>query len=399
MAAPLSVTEAAALVAEHAGDFGIERVSLLKAPGRILRETIHAERDQPPFDRVMMDGIACRLVDVRAEALMCTGTVAAGAKPLPLGPTGTCLAVMTGAVMPQGAECVIPVEQIERHGSQVRVLPQAKAVQGQHVHDRGLDAKQGDVLLAAGLHLGAPALAVLASNAKGSVLVSRRPRVAILATGDELVDVEGPIEPWQVRRSNDCAIEGSLRVRGVEEIAASHVPDDERALERSLGQALAERDIVLLSGGVSMGQFDYVPQALAALGVVKVFHRVAQKPGAPLWFGIGPQGQRVFGLPGNPLAVMACMARYVGPLLALASKAQAQPQLVHLAAPAPRHGKRTLFMPAHLQRDGSVMPRPQDTSGDFMHLSSTDGIIVVPSQQEAGADPVPVGATVPFYGW
>lgn len=414
--ASLTVAEAEALILRQAGDFGTEKLPLAQAVGRVLRQHVRSERDHPPYDRAMMDGIAFRAG--ASFPLTCTGIQPAGApaRALPVLPEGdACIEIMTGAVLPPNADCVVPVERLKRAGDEIFLMPDTPVQAGQFIHPRGTDAQAGSVLLAPGLALNGPALAVLAANGVSEVTVSRLPSVGIISTGDELVEVNAPVESWQVRRSNDMAVLGIVAAQGVRDIQRHWVRDDLEALTQKLRESLAEHDVVVLSGGVSMGAFDHVPRALAEAGVEKILHRIAQRPGGPLWFGVGPQGQRVFGLPGNPVSAMVCAARYLVPLLRAALQAKPEGlESLRLAAPARRLEGRTRFLPVRISGSGDAIACPAPTSGDFMALAETDGIVEIPAREiparEAPAketslkaraleSDLPAGATVRFYGW
>ena len=214
---------------------------------------------------------------------------------------------MTGAVMPTGCDTVIPVEQTRRDADAIHVTPDYEPTRGQFIHRRGTDCAAGVTLIEPGAVLRSPEMAVIAANGYASVQVARTPRITLIATGDELVDVDAPVAPWQIRRSNDRALAAMLASRGSARRAPGTRFSDERpALVAAIAQQLASRDVLILSGGVSMGQRDFVPGVLQELGVERVFHKIAQRPGKPMWFGIGPRGQAVFALPGNPVSALVC---------------------------------------------------------------------------------------------
>ncbi|KMQ90215.1 molybdopterin biosynthesis protein [Lasius niger] len=400
MCAAISVKEANELVLENSGDFGIEKLPLEQAAGRILAEDISAERHQPPFDRVMMDGIACRAGD--EFPLKCLGRHQAGGK-IPTLPEGNvCWEVMTGAALPHGADCVIPVEALVRKEVEISLKAGdgGARVAGRFIHPEGSDAKKGDLLLSSGITIDGPVMALLAANGYSEVRVYCRPKIALLATGDELVDVNAAVGEGQIRRSNDSMMRGVLAEGGFAPSYVAHIPDDFEALVSALQKVLKEVDVLILSGGVSMGAFDYVPSALQKVGAKKLIHRITQRPGAPMWFGIGPEGQRIFGLPGNPVSAMACGARYVLPLLkkAMHNRLANLPSEALLAETVQSMDKRTFFLPVRLEwKTGQaiLIPHKVPTSGDFMHLGETAGIAEIP----AGEGEVKAGSFVAFYPW
>lgn len=398
----ISVDQAEALVMARAMRWPAERVALAQALGGILREDIHAERDQPPFDRVTMDGIA-----VAATALVAgrrdfelAGTQAAGAPALGIRHEGQCIAVMTGCVLPAGTDTVIPVERLARRDGQARLEDGYEARPGQFIHRRGSDHRQGDRLLAAGSRIGPPEMAILSVGGHSDVAVARFPSVAVVSTGDELVEPGLPIEDWQVRCSNGLALEAALRRRGFARVSRSLLRDDPQTLEREIAALHASHDVLVLSGGVSMGQFDHVPATLAALGIEPVFHKVLQRPGLPLWFGTGADGRPVFALPGNPVSSLVCLVRYVLPCLERGLGASPQPApRYRLGAAVDTAAGLTTFVPARLEADGRggtcAMPRLTNTSGDFTALGGTDGFVELPQ----GGQHFPAGFVARFFAW
>ena len=399
---PLPTPAAAeALIRRQVRPLPVESRPLASLAGAVLAQSVRAERDQPPFDRVTMDGIAIQREAWRAgqRRFRIAGTQAAGQPPRML-PPGDCLEVMTGAVLPPGSDCVIPVEQIEVADGWAEVDPAAPAEPFGNVHTRGLDCREGDLLLARGTRLGGPELAVLASAGLPRAEVRAEPRIVIVATGDELVAPGEPIEAWQVRSSNSHALRGALALRGYGRAAEDHLPDDPGVLRERLARHLATHDVLVLSGGVSMGRFDHVPRTLRELGVREVLHRVAQRPGKPLWFGIGPEGQTVFGLPGNPVSSLVCLVRYVVPALeAAAGLAARLAEPVALGAPFRVKPALWYFLPVQLDSSptlGTVaQPKPTRGSGDFVSLLGTDGFVELPP----GPADYPAGHFAPLYRW
>ena len=393
--------EAEALIRRYVQPLPVESRPLATLAGAVLAEAVCAERDQPPFDRVTMDGIAIASEDWRSgqRRFRIAGTQAAGQRPVPL-PAGECLEVMTGAVLPPGSDCVIPVERLEVADGWAEVDPTAAVEPLGNVHTRGLDCREGDLLLAQGTRLGAPELAVLASAGLPRADVYAEPRIVIVSTGDELVEPGAPIEDWQVRRSNSYALRGALELRGWRRVGDDHLPDDPAVLRERLASHLATHDVLVLSGGVSMGRFDLVPDTLRELGVAEVLHRVAQRPGKPLWFGVGPQGQAVFGLPGNPVSALVCLVRYVVAGLQAATGLSARPpEAVALGAAFRVKPALWYFLPVQLDSSptlGTVaMPKPTHGSGDFVSLLDSDGFVELPP----GPADFAAGHVAPFYRW
>jgi molybdopterin molybdotransferase len=398
----IDVAEAYGLIRARLRDWGTVHVPLDAAQGEILRQTITAERDQPPFDRVTMDGIALRHRDLAAglRTFNVAGTQGAGSAPLTLPDAQSCVAIMTGAALPAGADTVVPVERITRDGATATLEAGYQPVAGQCIHRRASDHRQGATLLSPGTLLGAPEMAILTVGGADTVEVARRPAITVVSTGDELVDVGLPLAPTQIRSSNDRAIAAALASRGFIDCDRLHLPDDRAVLETALGELLAEQDVLILTGGVSMGEFDYVPQVLLALGMELVFHKVLQRPGLPLWFGVSPAGKPVFALPGNPVSSLVCLVRYVAPALVAALGAAPRPDVV---VRLDRHVEfapdLTYFLPVTLRygADGECLatPKPTNTSGDFIALGGTDGFVELPR----GMSDFAPGYTARFYPW
>jgi molybdopterin molybdotransferase len=395
-----SVSQAEALIAEHMPSFGSERVPLDEAVGRVLRQPVHAEHDHPPFDRVMMDGIAIRWSAAMPRRLRVAGAQMAGMRRQVLPSGNDCLEITTGAMLPEGADGVIPIEQLRRDGEDYVLSDDCAPVAGQFIHRRAADCAQGSLLLSPGMRLGPAEMALLAANGVASVDVAVMPSIAIVSTGDELVEVGAPLGEGQIRRSNDSAVRAALRLDGFARVVMEHIVDDEAVTGERIAHLLERHDVLLLSGGVSMGQRDYVPAALVAQGVRKVFHRIAQKPGKPMWFGVGPRGQAVFALPGNPVSALVCATRYARPaLLAAQGLLAPAPEWVCLDSDVDVNTQLASFMPARVQSDaqGRLMayPVPSKTSGDFSSLPRTQGFVQLPP----GQGKAPAGSVAAFYRW
>lgn len=398
----LTPADAERLIGEHLPCLPIESLPLSQIAGAVLRENIYAERDQPPFDRVAMDGIALASRAARdgIRRLRVEGVQAAGDPPLALASGAGCIEVMTGAVLPGGCDAVVPIEQIELANGEAE-LPEGAAVEPwQHVHRRASDARQGSLLLAAGIRLSAPEVAIAASAGMARVRVSHQPAVAVLSTGNELIEPGEAILAHQVRRSNVYGILAALRAHGFLRTGDEHLMDDAGVLRARLKFHLDTHDVLILSGGVSAGRFDLVPEALAALGAREVFHHVAQRPGRPLWFGTAPGGAAVFALPGNPVSTLVCLARYVIPALyAAMGQTAPPPERIALGAPASASAKLTAFLPVRIESDDRgrawAVPCPTNGSGDFTALAGTQGFVELPP----GSSDHPRGFVTRLYRW
>jgi molybdopterin molybdotransferase len=387
----ISVQEADAILQQHVQTYSPELCPLHAATGRILREAIRADRPLPPYDRVAMDGIAVssRALQAGVRSFHSEGTQKAGAPPAVLAADDGCLEVMTGAVLPVGTDCVIPIEDIllDNGKATLRTAPQAL----RNVHLTGSDAAAGTVLIEPGTRLDAALIGIAASVGRSVLQVGPVPRIAVVSTGDELVPVEQSPLDHQVRCSNVHAVRAALQTGGFVAAATHHFADDERLLLGGLDILLQRHDVLVLSGGVSMGRFDFVPSALARLGVQCHFHRVRQKPGKPLWFGTAAGGSKlVFGLPGNPVSALVCAARYLLPALQAVSGLQrTAPPSALLTDDVTVAGELTMFVPARLRFEAGrqlATPVAMNGSGDFSALAAADGFVeVVQATRTAGS--------------
>lgn len=402
---PLTPAEASRLIGEHLACLPIESLPVGQCAGAILRENVYAERDQPPFDRVAMDGIAIDTAQYFAgrRCFRIQATQAAGDTPLTLASADSCIEIMTGAMLPQGCDAVVPVEQIRVTAGEAHLEPSLPVAQGQFVHRRGSDQRQGAVLLRSGMRLEAPDIAVAAGAGMARLRVGQQPAVMVISTGDEIVEPGEPIQPWQLRRSNAYALTAALRRHGFHRVADDHLPDDEARLVGRIREHLASYDVLVMSGGVSMGKFDLVPRALKTCGVKQVFHRVAQRPGRPMWFGTSSAGAAVFALPGNPVSTLVCLARYVVPALQAAMGATEQRTLeaerIALGAPISFNVPLAGFIPVRVQTDDWgrpwAMAQATNGSGDFAALAGTDGFVELPP----GPNDYPKGFVTRLYRW
>jgi molybdopterin molybdotransferase len=398
----LTPADADKLIGDRLACLPIESLPLAQCAGAVLRENIYAERDAPPFDRVAMDGIALLSETARGgtRRFRIQATQAAGDPPLTLDGKSACIEVMTGAVMPAESDAVVPVELISTTSGEVEIAACVEVEAWQNVHRRGTDSRQGALLLSTGTRLSAPDVAVAASAGMARVRVSSQPMVVVISTGNELVEPGDPILPHQIRRSNVYAVAGALRRQGFQRVADDHVRDESEELRQRLKLHLDTHDVVILSGGVSMGKFDLVPRTLQELGVQEIFHKVAQRPGKPLWFGVAPTGAAVFALPGNPVSTLVCLTRYVVPAL-FASMGQARVPVEKIALSAPVTVKPSLayFLPVKVEIDdwgrAWANPAPTNGSGDFTSLAGTDGFVELPP----GPNTYAKGFVTRLYRW
>lgn len=367
-----------------------ERCRLENVGGRVLREAVKADRDFPAFDRVMMDGHALRFADWQAgtRSFRLTGSAPAGRAVVALdGTPGSCLEVMTGAPCPTGADCIIPVEEsLADEPGWIRYPDSAAPLARRFIHAAGSDAAAGEILLEPGLLLGSREIGVAASCGAAWLEVSSIPRIAVVATGDELVAVEEAPAPHQIRQSNAHAITCALTRGGFSPTHTGVLKDDLSTARPAMENLLAGHDWLVLTGAVSMGARDFVPTVLRALGCREIFHGVAQRPGKPAGCWIGRAGQIIIALPGNPVSALTGLHAFVMPALAVAS---GLPRPVARRVLMDERGAAldgfTRHFPVSLRADGRAEPAATGNSGDFIGLLKSDGFLTLPPRGEGNA--------------
>jgi len=311
----INFEDAFSKVLKHTKDFGEETVALKNSVGRVLAETICADRDFPPFNRSTKDGIALNyksILEGKTE-LKIEGICSAGIPQQELKEDYNCLEIMTGAVLPKNADTIVMYEHVTINEGVVTIneIP----IQGINIHAQGTDEKEGAVLLSPGTIIDAAEVGVLATVGKSIVKVKKLPKISVISTGNELVPVEEKPLPHQIRKSNILSIEAALHKEYIIP-QQLHLVDKKEEIKKSLSIALKNNDALLLSGGVSKGKYDFIPEVMEELGVEKVFHRVAQKPGKPFWFGIHKQTNTIiFSFPGNPVSTFTNYHVYFLPWL------------------------------------------------------------------------------------
>jgi molybdopterin molybdotransferase len=383
----ISVAEAIRQVLETAHPFEVVTVPLDQALGCVLRAPVQADRDFPPFDRVTMDGIAIAYAAFAAgrRGFQVQSLQQAGMPQQTLGSPEQCIEVMTGAQMPLGADTVIRYEDVNLAHGEATVSVEGVTLH-QNVHDQGTDRQAGQRLIAPGCLIGAPEIAVAASVGHAQLAVSRRPRVVILSTGDELVPVEATPGPQQIRRSNGHLLQATLAPY-VAEAVSMHLKDDKALIRERVREALATYDVVLLSGGVSMGKADFIPAVMEELGVNRLFHRIQQRPGKPLWFGLWQGQVPIFALPGNPVSTFVGCIRYVLPWLRRSlCYPEPPPTFATLTEDYSFAAPLTYFLQIRLAPNDQghllATPVPGHGSGDFANLLDANAVMELPAEQD-----------------
>jgi molybdopterin molybdotransferase len=360
-------------------------VSVWEALGLVLAQEVKTDRKYPPFDRSTRDGYAVRSNDAApGTQLKCVGEIKAGDTVREALAAGTCLQIMTGAAVPEGADAVVMIEQTSREGDGVRF--ERAAQRGQNIVPRGSEAAAGQAILTPGMRLGYAELALAAQVGAVNLQCAKRPRVAILSTGDEVVLIDETPGEFQIRNSNSVSLAAQVRIAGGEPVVLGNAADRIEDLGEKIEHGLKE-DALVLSGGVSMGKYDLVESALKAMGAEFFFDAVAIRPGKPAVFGIC-QGKPVFGLPGNPVSTMVTFELFVAPAIDLLSGAEAQPlPLVEARLGEAMKEKTGLahFLPARVEWRGAlpeVKALRWQGSGDITALSKANCFLVVPADRE-----------------
>ncbi|NNL09850.1 MAG: molybdopterin molybdotransferase MoeA [Croceitalea sp.] len=301
----ISFDEAYKIVLDSHMDFGTETVDLKAANGRVLAEHVKADRNFPPFDRATKDGIAIKhgALTSGERKFKILDIAPAGTPQKKLGSTNACIEIMTGAIVPIGADTIIMYEHLTIEDE--FAIVNKPVTKGQNIHKEGSDVPQGAEVLAKGSKITSAAIGVLASVGKAKVLVKKLPKICVVSTGDELVNVEEVPKAHQIRKSNSYSLKAALQEVGIS-AEEFHIIDDKNAIRKAFQKLLNTYDVMLLSGGVSMGKFDYLPELLEEAGVTPYFHRVNQRPGKPFWFGQNKTSKTtVFAFPGNPASTFA----------------------------------------------------------------------------------------------
>lgn len=359
----------------------------------LTTENLIADRDYPPFDRATMDGIAvsfsCYQEGRREFKIL--GVCAAGRPQVSLDHPTACFEIMTGAPLPVYADLIIPYEDIKIENEIATVVKETARTKSQFIHSKGTDALQGKNLLALGSYLNGPTFGIAASVGHEFNQTQHPIRIQIISTGDELVEMHEIPKNYQLRKSNVFALEQSLRCFGFNNIKLAHLNDDPEAIELHYLQSYQEFDLLIYSGGVSKGKFDYLPKCWKKLGLLERFHGISQRPGKPMWFGSDPRsGTAVLGLPGNPVSSLVCLHRY------LLSRKVIYAQLTEeILFP----NDLTLFAPVQIESttEGLLRAHPLKikNSGEFTALAGSDGFIELPKKQTV----FKAGESFRFHSW
>lgn len=377
----ISANEAENIILSELRDFGVEQISIEKALGRILASPLIADRDFPPFDRVTMDGIAINFISYQSgnREFRIQSTQSAGEEKHKLMLDNECIEVMTGADLPNNTDTIIRYEDLEITNGIAKILTEIKPQQ--NVHFKGEDRKKGTIIVKENQKIRSAEIAVAASIGAVELTVKKLPKIAIITSGDELVAIDKTPELHQIRSSNVYAIASILNEYGIESTKI-HIQDDFDQTVETIEKIISDFDVLILSGGVSMGKKDFIPKALENLGIEKLFHKIAQTPGKPIWFGKKAK-KLVFALPGNPVSTYMCMVRYFRPWLnqSLGLK-NIETGFAHISEDFQFLSPVTYFLQVKLSNQNGVLiaqPIKGHGSGDFANLVDADAFLELPA--------------------
>ena len=381
----ISVKEALQTILNNTQDFGVEEVPFLESIGRVLKEDIVADRDFPPFNRVSMDGIAINhkyfLEGNRNFPI--EGIQAAGSKQKIMINASNCLEVMTGAVLPENTDTVIRYEDVTIKNGIANISLELVEL-GKNIHTKGKDRSEGDILIQQNTIITAAEIGVIATVGKATVKVAKTPKVIIVSTGDELVEVNEIPLPHQIRRSNAFTLVSLLEKLNIK-ANTSHITDDKELLKQKIASYLNHYDVLLFSGAVSKGKYDFLPEVLEELKVEKLFHRVAQRPGKPFWYGV-KDNKSVFAFPGNPISTYVNCSAYFYPWFAKSVGLELKEETVILGEDVSFKPELTYFLQVKIEiKYGHLVAFPikGNGSGDLASLVQADGFIQLPKEQVA----------------
>ena len=375
--------EAKHIILNSTQEFGVEEIPFIKSVGRILKETIVADRDFPPFNRVSMDGIA---IDFKAfqkgqRAFKVEGIQPAGSAQISLQNSENCIEVMTGAVLPKNTNAVIRYEDVEIKNDVARIIIN-EVFDFQNIHEKGKDRKVGETLIEKNTIISAAEIGVFATVGKSTIKVAKQPKIMILSTGDELVSVNDKPEEHQIRRSNVFTLVAALEHLKIES-ETSHITDDKPILRQKIAQFLNDYDVLLCSGAVSKGKFDFLPEVFDELGVEKRFHRVAQRPGKPFWMG-ETKSCKVFAFPGNPISTFVNCLAYFYPWYYKSVGVKTKEETAILTEDVTFKPNLTYFLQVKLgDKFGHILATPikGNGSGDLASLVNADAFIQLPNDK------------------
>ncbi len=378
----ITVEKALESILKNRQDFGTEEIPFIESVGRVLKENIVADRDFPPFNRVSMDGICVNFNQFKKgqRSFVIEDVQPAGSAQKTLQNPKNCLEVMTGAVLPKNASAVIRYEDVTIKNG-VATIEVDVIKNGQNIHNQGKDRSLGDILIRKNTLISTAEINVLATVGKFIVKVAKQPKVMIVSTGDELVEVDKIPLDYQIRRSNVYALVSLMNELKIT-VKTAHITDNKPVLKQKIKQFLLDFDVLLFSGAVSKGKYDFLPEVLEELGVEKQFHRVAQRPGKPFWFGrVSGTKTTVFAFPGNPISTYVNCLVYFYPWYFKSIEVEREQQTAMLIENVFFKPDLTYFLQVELSiKNGQLIATPihGNGSGDLASLIKTDGFIQLP---------------------
>lgn len=389
----INVNDAASIIKNSFSFYSIEKVELKYAQAQMLAEDLFSDRSYPPYDRVMMDGIAVSFKSIaeNRKEFYVEDICPAGSSQKTLSHPHHCMEVMTGAVLPKNCDLVIPYEHLKIIDSIALLNNDFNYHRFDNIHAFGSDIEAGDLMLRRGSVLNAPEIGVAASIGASELSIFKPKRVALISTGDELVSITDSPAPHQIRRSNTYALQAMLQAFGLNDIEIFHLNDDKNSLDAFYKENASKFDVLIYSGGVSKGKYDFLPEVWKENKVECLLHGVTQRPGKPLWYGEDQANKcSVIGLPGNPISGLVCLRRYF-----IASA----PQRCVLGVDFNFDKNLTYFLSVELSQNDKTqliaMPKKSRNSGDFNSLIGSRGFIELASEQNDFCK----GEVFNFYGW
>jgi molybdopterin molybdotransferase len=379
----IAVQDALQMILNSTQDFGVEEIPFIRSVGRVLKEDIVADRDFPPFNRVSMDGIA---IDYSAfqnkqRSFNIEGIQAAGSEQISLENSVNCIEVMTGSVLPKNTNAVIRYEDVAIKNG-IATLDVASIDENQNIHQQGKDGKRGDLLIKKNTKISAAEIGVLATVGKAMVKVAKQPKVMIISTGDELVGVAEIPLAHQIRRSNVFTLVSLLEQLNILSETA-HITDDKPILKSKIERYLQQYDVLLFSGAVSKGKYDFLPEVFEELGVEKLFHKVAQRPGKPFWFG-RTNTCNIFAFPGNPISTFVNCLAYFYPWFYTSTAIEINEETAILGKNVSFKPNLVYFLQVKLENKFGhlvAFPITGNGSGDLASLVNADGFIQLPNDK------------------
>lgn len=389
----LDVNSAIQLIQENTPVYLDTELDLFNAQGKVSQEKMYSDREYPPFDRVMMDGIAVKYsaIEKKISQFKIIGVCAAGTPQKELKEELNCFEVMTGASMPLGADLVIPYEEVLISETIAKISLDLEYTKKANIHFKGSDIKKGDIILDKGQFLNGAHIGIGASIGKDKILTNKNLRINIISTGDELVDINQVPKDYQIRRSNSWALRASLKIFGHDNIELSHLNDNLDEIKNHFESAKNKFDVLIYSGGVSKGKFDFLPSFWEENGVEKIFHCIKQRPGKPLWFGVDKISKTtVYGLPGNPVSSLVCLHRYF---------LKQREIYVVLDEDVVFNKDLTYFLPVkiYFSKEAKILATPVKikNSGEFSALAYSDGFVELPREKNEFKK----GEIYKFFSW